>query len=124
MGIVQWIVNILGLVFMAWIVWYFWLFKKTRVMAVETSGVQEVRVRVKGGYEPDVIVVKAGQPVRLHFYREEEASCSEMVIFNELGQSAKLPAFKDTVVEVTPPKPGEYGFQCQMGMIRGKLIAQ
>jgi len=124
MSALQWMVDILGLAFIAWIVWYFWLYKRKGIVAAESSGVQEVRVRVKGGYDPDVIVVKAGRPVRLRFYREEEASCSEMVLFNELGESAKLPAFQDTVVEVTPPKPGEYAFQCQMGMIRGKLIAQ
>ena len=39
--------------------------------AVGASGAQEVAVTVKGGYTPDVIVVKAGQPVRLHFTRQE-----------------------------------------------------
>jgi len=27
-------------------------------------------------------------------------------------------------VEFMPDKPGEYGFQCQMGMLRGKLIVE
>jgi plastocyanin domain-containing protein len=41
-----------------------------------------------------------------------------------LGASARLAPFQDTVVEVTPPSPGEYGFQCQMGMLRGRLVAE
>jgi len=124
MGLTQVLVNVLGFALIAWIVWYFWLYEKAGVAAAEVGGVQEVRIRVKGGYDPDVIVVKAGRPVRLHFYREEEASCSEMVIFDAFNKSAKLPPFQETVVELTPEEPGEYGFQCQMGMLRGKLIVE
>ncbi len=122
MSLTQGIVNILGLALIGWIVWYFWLYEKKGVAAAQAGDVQEVRIRVKGGYDPDVIVVQAGKPVRLHFYREEEASCSEMVIFDDFDQSAHLPPFQETVVELTPKEPGEYGFQCQMGMLRGKLI--
>ncbi len=55
------------------------------------GGVQEVAVTVKGGYTPDVIVVKAGQPVRLRFTRQESASCSETVLFPDFNRNAKLP---------------------------------
>ncbi len=54
-------------------------------------GLQEADIVVKAGYTPDVIVVKAGQPV---------------------------------IIELTPDKPGEYDFACQMGMLRGKLIVE
>ncbi|HEY64653.1 MAG TPA: cupredoxin domain-containing protein [Caldilineae bacterium] len=121
---IQWLVNIAGLGVIVWIVWYFWLYERKGVVAAEAGDVQEVRIRVKGGYDPDVIVVKAGKPVRLHFYREEEVSCSEMVIFEDFNQSAHLPPFQETVVELTPQEPGEYGFQCQMGMLRGKLVVE
>ena len=124
MNPIQWLVNLSGLALIVWIVWYFWLYEKKGVTAVAAGDVQEVRIRVKGGYDPDVIVVQAGKPVRLHFYREEEASCSEMVIFDDFNKSAHLPPFQETVVELPAPEPGEYGFQCQMGMLRGKLIAK
>jgi Cu+-exporting ATPase len=62
--------------------------------------------------------------VRLHFYREEDTACSETVLFPDLGRSAHLTPFQDTVVELTPPEPGEYGFQCGMGMLRGRLVAE
>jgi plastocyanin domain-containing protein len=107
------------------IAWYFWFAPKTQTrVAVSASGAQEVAITVKGGYTPDVIVVQKGRPVRLIFTRHESSSCSEMVLFPDFNQSAKLPEGEQVNVEFTPDKPGEYGFQCQMGMLRGKLIVE
>jgi plastocyanin domain-containing protein len=107
------------------IAWFFWLAPKgqTRISA-GSGGVQEVAITVKGGYTPDIIVVKAGQPLRMRFTRQESSTCSEMVLFPDFNQSAKLPEGQEVSVEFTPDKPGEYGFQCQMGMLRGKLIVE
>ena len=114
-----------GLALCALIAWFFWFAPKGQTRAaVGTGGVQEVAVTVKGGYTPDIIVVKAGQPVRLHFNRQESSACSEMVLFPDFQKSASLPEGQDVTVEITPDKPGEYGFQCQMGMLRGKLIVE
>ena len=88
------------------------------------QGVQEANIVVKGGYTPDMLVVKAGQPVRLNFNRQETASCSEMVLFPDFNQSAKLPTGETVSLEFTPEQPGEYDFQCQMGMLHGKLIVE
>lgn len=108
----------------AWIVWYFWLSEKEAVRATATGGAQEVQVRVKGGYQPDVIAVEAGRPVRLHFNRQETAACSEMVVFPDFEVSRELPAGEVVTIELMPKQPGEYDFACQMGMLRGKLIAR
>lgn len=116
------IVNLAGLSAVAWIVWYFWLQKKEGVAAAVVAGVQEVFVTVKGGYTPDTIVVKAGAPVRLNFTRTESSMCSEMVVFDGLNRSAKLPEGETVAVEFTPEAPGEIPFQCQMGMLRGKVV--
>ena len=107
------------------IVWYFWLAPKgqTRV-AVSASGAQEVAVTVKGGYTPDVIVVQKGRPVRFTFTRQESSACSEKVLFPDFNQSALLPEGEQVTLEFTPEKPGEFGFQCQMGMLRGKFIVE
>lgn len=125
MSTTQIIVTALGMALSFFIIWFFWFAPKgqTRV-AAGAGGVQEVAVTVKGGYTPDVIVVKAGQPVRLHFTRQESASCSEKVLFPDFNQSASLPEGQDVTLEFTPGEPGEYGFQCQMGMLRGKLIVE
>ena len=114
-----------GLAAIAFIVWFFWLVKKPGVRAALTSGgYQEVMILVKGGYTPDVIVVEKGKPVRLNFVRAESASCSEMVLIPDFNKSAKLPEGETVAVEFVPEKAGEFGFQCQMGMLRGKLIVE
>jgi plastocyanin domain-containing protein len=106
-------------------VWYFWLKRAQGTPAAQTAaGYQEAMVLVKGGYSPDVIVVEHGKPVRLNFRREETAACSEMVLFPDFNKSAHLPAGKIVAVELLPEKPGEYGFACQMNMLRGKLIVR
>jgi plastocyanin domain-containing protein len=125
MNTAQIIVTFGGLALSVFIAWFFWFAPKGQMRAETGSGgVQEVAVTVKGGYTPDIIVVKAKQPVRFHFTRQESSSCSEMVLFPDFNKSAKLPQGEDVVVELTPEKPGEYGFQCQMGMLRGKLIVE
>lgn len=116
---------VLGLGSTALIAWYFWFAPKAQTRAAVTgSGAQEVAVTVKGGYSPDVIVVQRGRPVRLTFTRQESASCSERVLFPDFNQSSFLPEGKPITIEFTPQNPGEYGFQCQMGMLRGKLIVE
>ncbi|MFN3476028.1 MAG: cupredoxin domain-containing protein [Candidatus Methylomirabilales bacterium] len=109
----------------AFIIWFFWLWKKEGVRAALTSsGYQEALILVKGGYTPDVIVVERGRPVRLFFRREETAACSEMVILGDFNKSAKLPTGETVSLELMPVQPGEYEFTCQMGMFRGKLIVE
>ena len=125
MGIDQILVTLGGVAFIALTVWFFWGPKGGGVKAGVTSGgYQEAMVLVKGGYTPDVIVVEHGRPVRLTFRREETASCSEMVIFQDFGKSAHLPTGEAVPIEFVPEKPGTYDFGCQMGMFRGKLVVR
>ena len=111
-----------GVLLIALVLWYF--FGKREVVAARTteSGVQEIQVIVKGGYDPDVIIVKQGKLVRLDFYRDETASCSEQLIFGDFGIAKDLPAFRTTPIQFTPDKTGEFTFTCGMNMMRGKLI--
>lgn len=119
------IVVVVGAVLLiAFVLWYFFGPKERTEAAVGASGVQEIKVTVKGGYSPDVIVVKEGVPVRLDFYRDETASCSEQVVFGDFGIARDLPAFKTTPIEFTPDKAGEFTFACGMNMMRGKLIVE
>jgi plastocyanin domain-containing protein len=106
------------------VLWYFFGPKEATSAATGESGVQEIKITVKGGYSPDVIAVKRGIPVRLNFYRDETASCSEEVVFGDFGIARQLPAFETTAIEFTPEKPGEYTFACGMNMMRGKLIVE
>jgi len=113
-----------GAAAIAWVLWYFLLSRGTRVAAEVSGGVQEVRVLVKGGYTPDTIVVQAGKPVRLQFYRDETADCSERVVFERFKIDQMLPAFQTTTVEFTPTEAGEYPFRCGMNMLKGLLVVE
>ena len=86
--------------------------------------VTPTRVRVCGGYEPDTIYGRAGEPVRIVFRREETAPCSERVVFPAFGKSAMLPPYQDVLVELMPHEPGEYAFTCQLGVLHGTLVVE
>ncbi len=118
------VVILAGLGLGALVIWYFWLSSSSGVKAAGVDGVQELTVVVKGGYTPDTIVVKRGRLVRLNFNRQESASCSEMVLFPDFDRSAQLPEGEIVAIEFIPETVGEFGFQCQMGMFRGRLIVE
>ena len=114
-----------GAVLAALVVWYFFMGEGERVEAsVEAGGVQRVKITVKGGYTPDVIVVKKGVPVELDFYRDEASACTEQVVFPDFRISRRLPAFETTPVRFTPDREGEFTFACGMNMVRGKLVVR
>ena len=125
MSEIQIVVILSGIVLTVLIAWYFWFAPEAQTLVtVGASGVQEAAITVKGGYTPDVIVVQKGRPVRLTFTRQENSACSEKVLFPDFKQNALLPEGEPVTLEITPDKAGEFGFQCQMGMLRGKLIVE
>lgn len=111
-------------ILIAGVLWFFFGEREKVAAGITGSGVQEIKVTVKGGYSPDVIVVKQGVPVKLDFYRDESASCTEQVVFGDFGIARDLPAFKTTSIEFTPDKAGEFTFACGMNMVRGKLVVE
>ena len=119
------IVTVSGVLLIVLVNWYFFFSRRKETAAsVKRGELQKVKVVVKGGYDPDVIVVKKGIPVRLNFYRDETDDCSDTIVFGDFNIRKPLPAFKTTSVEFTPEKEGEYVFTCGMGMLRGKLIVR
>ena len=119
------VVLVAGLGLIGFVLWFFFMSEGERAQAaVGAAGVQQVKITVKGGYTPDVVVVKKGVPVELDFYRDEANSCTEEVVFGEFGISRKLPAFKTTPVRFTPERAGTFPFTCGMNMVRGRLIVE
>lgn len=112
-----------GIALSLWVVWFFFGPRESEQAAV-AGGVQTIKVTVQGGYLPDRIEVKKGQPVRLLFTRQESNSCTEQVIFGDFGVSKMLPQNEEVPVEFTPDKAGEFTFHCGMNMVRGKLIVK
>jgi plastocyanin domain-containing protein len=114
-----------GAALIAFVLWFFFFSEREQERArSDDSGVQKIKVTVKGGYSPDVIVLKKGVPAELEFYRDEASSCSEEVVFPDFGVSRRLPAFETTRVRLTPERAGEFTYTCGMSMMRGKLVVE
>jgi hypothetical protein len=76
------------------------------------------------GFDPAVIPAKAGQPMKLAFFRPNAANCAREVVFPSLGIRKELPPGQTVVVDITPPKSGPLVFECGMKMLKGQLIVQ
>ena len=100
--------------------WWFFGPKETTTTELE-GGVQTVHITVRGGYNPNRISAREGVPLRLIFDRQESGDCTSRVVFPDLGVSAELPAFTQTVVEIVPDVPGVFAFACGMNMNHGVL---
>lgn len=104
--------------------WWFLIGKTQAQQAQTNQGVQEVAITVDGGYNPDRVVVQAGQPVRLNFFRKDPSSCLEQVLVPDFHKAADLQLNQTTPVEFTPQEPGTYTFHCGMNMFRGAIEVQ
>lgn len=117
-----WLINLAGLIVVGLIVWWFWL---SRPQARRAAGAGPIEISVANGvYTPTRIEVPAGKPVTLRFLRQDPSPCAEKVLFDGLGVAAELPLGKPVDVVVTPARPGEYEFTCEMRMYRGTLVAK
>jgi plastocyanin domain-containing protein len=121
----KWVVLLAGVSAIAWLNWHFFgAARRSTVALAEAGGVQEAVVIVRGGYDPSEIRVRAGQPVRLIFDRQETSSCSEEVVLGAFGIRKALPANERTVVEIAAPAKGRYDITCGMSMLHGTLIVE
>ncbi len=119
------IVLVGGVLLVGLVIWFFFFSERERGRAESgAGGVQRIKVTVKGGYTPDVIVLKKGVPAELAFYRDEVSSCSEEVVLPDFGLSRRLPAFETTTVRLTPEREGEFTITCGMSMLHGKLVVE
>src|SRR5215213_8373364 len=120
MNTTDWIVLAAGAAAIVWVNWYFFLAKRPAAQATAgASGAQEVTITVQGGYSPAEIRLKKGVPARLVFDRQETSGCSEEVVIPDFGIRKFLPAFKKTVIELTPDQAGTHEFTCGMSMLHG-----
>lgn len=125
MNATDWIVLFAGAAAILWVNWWFFRAKRPAARAAAgASGAQEVTITVQGGYSPAEVRLKKGVPARLVFDRQETSGCSEEVVIPDFGIRKFLPAFKKTVVELTPGEAGTHEFTCGMSMLHGKLIVE
>ncbi|WP_449406880.1 heavy metal translocating P-type ATPase [Microbacterium maritypicum] len=100
--------------------WYFFGPKRARRAEMD-GGVQVVKVKVQGGYSPNIVQVARGVPVRMEFDRQETGECTSRVVMPGFKVNQLLPAYETTVVEFTPEAAGEYEFACGMNMVHGRV---
>lgn len=110
-------INLLGLLLIALIVWWFWLYKPQEVLSEPG-----LTVRVENGvYNPARLKVPANAAFTLQFLRKDASPCAEVVVFPELDISENLPLGQSKEVLLPALQPGTYHFHCQMQMYRGEL---
>jgi plastocyanin domain-containing protein len=114
------LVNLVGLVAIAAIVWWFWLYRPGTA-AQATSGAVAITVE-DGVYSPSRVRIKPNEAVVLRFLRKDQSPCAGMVIFDDLDISEDLPVGKLKEISLKVAKPGTYAFTCQMKMYRGELV--
>ncbi len=115
-------VNLIGLLSVVFIAWWFWL-SKPRTPLAEVKELIEIKVK-DGVYQPAYIQAHVNQPITLRFIREDATPCAEIVSFSSLNISQQLPINKATDIHLNIKEAGDYEFTCQMGMYRGRLIVK
>jgi plastocyanin domain-containing protein len=111
-------INILGFLFIALIVWWFWLYKPKEA----ELGNSDLLITVENGtYSPSRIKLPAGIAVELKFIRKDQSPCSETLLIPELQVSETLPLNKLKTIQLPAMLSGEYAFHCQMQMYRGLI---
>lgn len=112
------LINLTGLALIAFIIWWFWLYKSKEV-ATESD---EITIVVDNGvYQPSRIKLSADSDTTLNFIRKDASPCAEMVIFPDLDISENLPVNKVKSIRLPALSRGDYSFHCQMKMYRGEL---
>ncbi len=111
-------INIIGFLLIALIVWWFWLYKPKETVV----GAENLIITVANGtYSPSHLKVPAGQPVTIQFMRKDSSPCAETVLIPNLQISETLPLNKLKNVDLPAMPAGEYPFHCQMQMYRGQI---
>lgn len=113
------VVTIGGLILAGFIYWFFLMKKEKRISVADS-----VDIVVSGGYTPNVITVKKGKSVQLHFIRKDPSSCLDEVILPDFKKRSILPLDKTTTIEIAPQETGEFVYSCGMNMFHGKIIVE
>jgi sulfite exporter TauE/SafE/plastocyanin domain-containing protein/copper chaperone CopZ len=85
------------------------------------DGVQVVRMTADyNGYNPNVLFVQKGVPVKWIVDGKQITSCNNAIIVPSLGIQKNL-VQGENVIEFTPQSSEDINFSCWMGMIRGVI---
>lgn len=112
------LINIIGVLTIALISWWFWFYVPKNISAADDSLVITVN---NGSYSPSNVSISSGVPSKLTFLREDPSPCAEVVLIPELDVNEVLPLSKPISISLPALAIGEYAFHCQMQMYRGVL---
>lgn len=89
-----------------------------------TGQEQVVRMKIVAtGFDPEVIEIKKGVPVKWIIGTDQTGGCTSRIIIPSLGIEKDI-TIGENVVYFTPTKSGELPFSCWMGMVRGKFVVE
>jgi uncharacterized protein len=88
------------------------------VQTADTTEPQRISMRIVGlDYEPHQFTVKQGIPVQWWIDASQADGCGRVLVAPRLRIQRILSASSTTLITFTPDKPGEYAFNCGMGMM-------
>lgn len=88
----------------------------------ETGEYQTVRMDLTyRGYEPNVLYIKKGVPVRWIINVKQMSGCTNAILVEKFGIRKNLKS-GENIIEFTPTETGEIPFSCWMKMVWGKFI--
>jgi uncharacterized protein len=83
-----------------------------------TAEPQRISMRVVGlDYQPHQFMVKQGVPVQWWIDASQADGCGRILLAPKLRIQKMLSASSTTLITFTPDKPGDYAFNCGMGMM-------
>jgi sulfite exporter TauE/SafE/copper chaperone CopZ len=93
-------------------------------LAQDQASSQTVTMNVTAsGFQPSVITLRQGVPVRWVINGQDVSGCTSTIIIPSFNISKSLQSGTN-IVEFTPQKQGDIPFSCGMGMVRGKFIVK
>ena len=88
------------------------------------ASAQTVEMHVTNrGFEPNILTVKSGIPVRWVIQGDQVSGCTNRIVVPSFDISKNI-RYGENVVSFTPIQRGEIAFSCGMGMVRGKFIVE
>ncbi len=86
------------------------------------GGAQEVAMKVtRYGYEPSILTIKAGMPVKWNIDGAGAQGCTSQIVIPDLNITKSLTNGINEIDFTAPSTPGTLAFSCSMGMVRGSF---
>ena len=116
---------IIGIILIAFILWWFFgPHKENAQESTVANDEQTATIIVNGGYSPSTVVLKKGVPAQVNFDLKDSTACLSHVVFEQLGVNEDLTKQPITSVKIPTDKAGTYNFACGMDMFHGKVVVK